>query len=87
MLDGNLDEPKPAIRANVTFVASTANIRSCQGTNLFLSVRSAVPGCALRLSAAPPTTMVIEFPGPFFRMFEHDCFETEQMPIARMMSR
>lgn len=46
-----------------------------------------MPGCALRLSAAPPTTIVIELPGPFFRIFEQDCFDTEHMPMARMMSR
>jgi hypothetical protein len=31
--------------------------------------------------------MVILFPGPLRRMFEHDFLETEQTPKARSMSR
>ena len=53
----------------------------------FRNVRSAVPGCALRLSAAPPTTIVIDCPAPFLRIFEHDWRLTEQMPMARRISR
>jgi hypothetical protein len=54
--------------------------------NLFLSVRSAVPGCALKLSAAPPTTIVIALPGPARRIFEHDFLETEHIPRAKIIS-
>jgi hypothetical protein len=54
--------------------------------NRFLSVKSAVPGCALKLSAAPPTTIVIALPGPDRSMFEHDFFDTEQIPSASKMS-
>ena len=50
-------------------------------------VRSAVPGCALKLSAAPPTTIVIACPAPFFRMFEQDALLTEHIPSARRTSR
>lgn len=56
-------------------------------SHLFLSVKSAVPGRALRLSAAPPTTIVIAEPGPDFKMFEHDCLLTLQTPRASKMSR
>lgn len=55
--------------------------------DLLRSVRSAVPGCALRLSAAPPTTMVIAEPGPLLRIFEHDCLLTLHTPNARSISR
>ena len=55
-------------------------------THLLLKVKSAVPGLAFRLSAAPPTTIVIALPGPFFNIFEHDFLETLQIPIARRMS-
>ncbi len=56
-------------------------------TNLRLSVKSAVPGRALKLSAAPPTMIVMADPGPAFRMFEHDCLLTLHIPSARMISR
>lgn len=55
-------------------------------THLLLKVKSAVPGLAFKLSAAPPTTIVIAFPGPFFNIFEHDFLDTLQMPMARRMS-
>lgn len=83
MLDGNLDETQPT--PLTLFSVLRDHLRS--RTYLFLKVRSAVPGCALRLSAAPPTTIVIELPGPFLSIFEHDCFDTEHMPMARIMSR
>jgi hypothetical protein len=51
------------------------------------SVRSAVPGCAARLSAAPPTTIAIAAPGPARRMRPHARLETEQMPCASSSSR
>jgi hypothetical protein len=51
------------------------------------NVKSAVPGCALRLSAAPPTTIVIAYPGPALRMFEHDFLLTLHMPSANRISR
>jgi hypothetical protein len=51
------------------------------------SVRSAVPGCAARLSAAPPTTIAIAEPGPARRMRPHARLETEQMPCASSSSR
>lgn len=53
----------------------------------FRSVKSAVPGRALRLSAAPPTTIVIAEPGPAERMFEHDCLLTLHTPSANKISR
>lgn len=55
--------------------------------SLRLRVRSAVPGRALKLSAAPPTTMVIASPGPRFRMLEQDRLETLLMPRAIRISR
>jgi hypothetical protein len=55
--------------------------------NLFLKVKSFVPGCAAKLSAAPPTTIVIALPGPCLRMFIHDRFETEPIPRIRIRSR
>lgn len=55
--------------------------------SLFLNVRSAVPGCALKLSAAPPTTMQIALPSPSFSMFAHDPRDTLQMPRASRTSR
>lgn len=66
---------------------SRIHIRRHNATNLRLSVKSAVPGRALKLSAAPPTMIVIADPGPDFRIFEHDCLLTLHMPRARMMSR
>jgi hypothetical protein len=51
------------------------------------NVKSAVPGRALKLSAAPPTTIVIALPGPAFRMFEHDFLLTLHMPSANRISR
>lgn len=61
--------------------------RRKQGTYRRPRVKSAVPGCALRLSVAPPTTMVIAEPGPDRRIFEHNRLLTLHMPIARSMSR
>lgn len=52
-----------------------------------LSVRSAVPGCALRLSAAPPTTIVRALPGPLRMMLWQDFIDTEQIPIESKKSR
>jgi hypothetical protein len=51
------------------------------------NVKSAVPGRALKLSAAPPTTIVIAYPGPALRMFEHDFLLTLHIPSANRMSR
>ena len=55
--------------------------------HLFLSVKSAVPGCALRLSAAPPTTIVIAEPFPLRRILSHERFETEHTPKSKSISR
>lgn len=55
--------------------------------SLLLKVKSTVPGREAKLSAAPPTTMVIADPGPPFRMFEHDFLLTLHTPKARRMSR
>ena len=38
-------------------------------------------------SAAPPTTIVIAWPGPPFSMLAQDRLLTEQMPIDSRMSR
>ena len=54
---------------------------------LLLSVKSAVPGCALKLSAAPPTTIVIAEPFPFRRILSHERFDTEHTPIESKISR
>ena len=55
--------------------------------DLLRNVRSAVPGCALKLSAAPPTTIIIAEPGPLLRIFEQDCLLTLHTPNARSISR
>ena len=80
MLDCNLNEPKPATRVSLCRV-------QVQGTYRFLSVKSAVPGLALRLSAAPPMTIVIELPLPCLRMLIHDFLLTEHIPSIKMISR
>lgn len=64
-----------------------SHIRRGNLTDLRLSVRSAVPGRALKLSAAPPTIIVIADPGPDFKIFEHDCLLTLHMPRAKIISR
>ena len=52
-----------------------------------LSVRSAVPGRAAKLSEAPPTTMAQALPLPLRRMASHDRLDTLQMPRAMITSR
>jgi hypothetical protein len=47
----------------------------------------AVPGLALKLSAAPPTTIVIAEPGPCESILTHEALLTEQMPKQRRISR
>jgi hypothetical protein len=84
-LYSKLDKPQPK-----TQNASDKNLKvefALDITYLFRSVKSAVPGRALRLSAAPPTTIVIADPGPAFRIFEHEALLTLQTPSARRMSR
>jgi len=54
---------------------------------LRFNVRSAVPGLALKLSAAPPTTIVIACPAPLERILEQDCLETLLIPRAKIISR
>ena len=55
--------------------------------SLFLNVKSAVPGCAAKLSAAPPTTMQIALPFPCFKILEQEDLDTLQMPSASKTSR
>ena len=52
-------------------------------TYRFRSVKSAVPGRALKLSAAPPTTIVIAEPGPACKIFEQLCLLTTFSMLSR----
>lgn len=83
MLYSYLDKPKAKGKHN----QNPISIPMTKVSHRFRNVRSAVPGRALRLSAAPPTTIVIACPGPFFNMFEHESLLTEQIPRARRTSR
>ena len=83
MLDRDLDETQPVHEAYQCRKPMT----KCSHAHRLRSVRSAVPGRALRLSAAPPTTIVMDCPAPRRRIFEQDSLLTEQMPIARRISR
>ena len=77
MLNRKLDEPQPT---QVSLHQYQSTPKHPEPTHLRLSVKSAVPGCALKLSAAPPTAIVIADPGPALRMFEHDCLLTLHTP-------
>lgn len=46
----------------------------------FLTVSSAVPGKAWRDSAAPPTTIMQEWPGPLLRMLSQERRLTDEIP-------
>ena len=83
MLNRKLDEPQPTQASLHQYQSSLTHPKP---THLRLSVKSAVPGCALKLSAAPPTTIVIADPGPALRMFEHDCLLTLHTPSAMSIS-
>ncbi len=72
-------QPAPATHPSLTAILINPS--------LFLSVKSFVPGCAARLSAAPPTTIVIALPGPWRMMLVHDFLDTLEMPSERMRSR
>ena len=63
--NGNLDEPEPDGEGH----KDNGRLTDLHYSYLFLRVRSAVPGCALKLSAAPPTTIVIADPPPCPRTF------------------
>lgn len=69
-------------------VSKSTSIRhgGWQSTHRRRKVKSAVPGCAERLSAAPPTTMQMALPSPFRRIFEHDVRDTLHTPSASIMS-
>jgi hypothetical protein len=83
VLDRDLDKPQSMVRL------SYANSWCSRDTNAYLrfNVRSAVPGLALKLSAAPPTTIVIAWPAPLERILEQDCLETLLIPRDRITSR
>lgn len=55
--------------------------------NLFFSIRSEVPGCAFKLSAAPPTTIVIALPGPLRKICSQLRLVTLHIPMACSRSR
>ena len=81
--NGNLDKPEPDGEGH----KDNGRLTDLRDSYLFLRVRSAVPGCALKLSAAPPTTIVIADPPPCPRMFWQDSLLTEQTPIHIKISR
>jgi len=83
VLDGDLEETEP--ETGITGISPF-----CQWpefTHRLFRVRSAVPGWAAKLSAAPPTTIQMADPEPRFRIFEHDCLLTEEIPRCRRISR
>jgi hypothetical protein len=75
-------------QSNVTLSSLThSSTYLIETTYLFLNVKSAVPGCALKLSAAPPTTIVIAEPFPLRKILSQERFETEHTPKSKRISR
>jgi len=67
--------------------SAPSRIAILMNPNRFFKVKSAVPGCADRDSAAPPMTMVMADPAPLRRMLAQDGLDTEQMPWNMRISR